>query len=118
MRPDCRRLVCPTRSHHNVLQGIRGWHWGEISPLFEVTHGVWWEGECYWAVPRQPATRVPGSEPGTNIHVGAGPLKCLLQSEVVQEMIDSTSLLNILTQPSGDCHECFKLDCFIRYLGK
>lgn len=41
--------------------------------------------------------RVPGREPGTNIHVGAGPLKCLLQSEVDHEMINSMPPLHAYT---------------------
>lgn len=40
MRPNCRRLVCPPRSYHNVLQGIRGWYWTEIILLYEVAQGA------------------------------------------------------------------------------
>lgn len=36
---------------------------------------------------------------------------------VGQEMTDFVCLRNVSTRSSGDYRECFKLDCFIRYLG-
>lgn len=97
MRPDCRRLVCPTRSYHNVLQGIRGW------VVLERDRSAKWSsperaGRCHWAVPRQPGTRGPGSEPGYEYSRGGGAAQMSSSDRGSSEMINFLSPLNIRTR--------------------
>lgn len=84
-----------------------------------MIHGVLGEGVLLGCAETagHPSTRQPAWD---EYSCGGGSVQMPLQSEevtVVQEMIDSTSPLSMRTRPSGDCRECFKLDCFIRYLG-